>query len=594
MFQIHKISDLGVFNNTNMLTISPLKVGQYQAKQNQIQNSKISIPVNKMSSGTFSYPAVYFLGNFSRTERPPFKDSTVKTLDSVCENYQSKLNEISKEEIESTINEIAETTEFSKTEAVGAMQLITQFGNIRSIDKIGEALQNNEAGRIFNNSCMFKFFIANKTFKKAFSENFGLNSAMNYLFNQKELYEVEPYNFAIFLDDNKLKDLEQLKKDSPEAIEDLKKWKNAKFFVLSGFENGISFIDRSKPLKETTIDLLNKAKEYNMPVSKAVDKEILDRCEKLGIEPIIIKNENKPSVENIYNQLRPEQMSRDELNKLIDATVMKKFKNVDDQVEANDGLATYLENSLENYSPERISKDLKEIHSKIIKTAKSLGKKSEDIIYIIPNHSKSYDLIDYQYQKINNIPKEKFITLKNPHFTNVLHFQNKVLVLLDDCSLSGNSFLDDANFEYSVNSINAKQNNNNIIFAALYISDYAEGKIDAQINKRKRQNQDIIIKNNSNENNWNNNVELKSKKLLEKSLGKTGWEESRYCLIFPYMAPDNNSEFAANIALFHNLNYRRNNNKLDSTLFALSNIKTLYKSPKEIANLTEDLLAEKD
>ena len=60
------------------------------------------------------------------------------------------------------------------------------------------------------------------------------------------------------------------------------------------------------------------------------------------------------------------------------------------------------------------------------------------------------------------------------------------------------------------------------------------------------------------------------------------------------MAPDNNSEFAANIALFHNLNYRRNNNKLDSTLFALSNIKTLYKSPKEIANLTEDLLAEKD
>ena len=578
-----------------MLTISQVKIGQYQQKQIPAQNPKSELPAQKTAAGNFCYPAVYFLGKFSRTERPPFKDSTVKTLDSVCENYQSKLNEISKEEIESTINEIAETTEFSKEEAADAMQLVTQFGNYRSIHKIGEVLKTNEAGRILHNGGIVQFFIYDKSFKDAFKDNFGLNSAMNYLLNQKKLYDInEPYYFAIFLDDNKLKDLEKLKENSPDKIEDLKNWKMAKFFVISGFENGISFIDRSKSLKDTTIDLLNKSKENNMPVSKAVDKEILDRCEKLGIQPIIIKNENKPTAENIYNQLRPEQISRDELNIILDATVMKKFKNIDDQIEAKDGLAKYLENSLENYSPERISKDLKEVHSKIIETAKSLGKKPEDIIYIIPNDSKSYDLIDYQYQKINNIPKEKFITLKNPHFTNALHFQNKVLVVLDDCSLSGSSFLEDQNFEYSINSINAKQNNNNIVFAALYISDYAEDKITKKIYKRKRQNQDIIIKNNSNENNWSNNLEKKSKKSLEEALGKAGWQESRYCLIFPYMAPDNNSEFAANIALFHNLNYRKNNNRLDSTLFALSNIKTLYKSPKEIAELTEELLADND
>lgn len=575
-----------------MLTISPLKTGLYQPKQNTAINKQQQIPVRpNKTAGNFCYPAVYFLGHIDKTQRPPFKDSTLKRFDTVYQQYQDKLNEISKEDINSTIDKIANTTEYNKKDITEAMQLVTQFGNIQSVNIIGKTLENHEAGRIPNNGSVFKFFVKDKSFNEAFSDNFGLNAGMHYLLNQKELYEIEPYNFGIFLDDNKLQDIEKLKEKSPEALNDLKTWKNARFFVLSGYENGISFIDRSKSLESATLDLLNKAKEYNIPLSQAVDKDVLDRCDKLGIKPIIIKNENTPSVDNIYKQLRPEQISEQELNAVIDASVMKKIDNPKKQIDAKDGLVTYLENSLENYTPERMSKELKEIHSKIIETTKNLGKTPEDIIYIIPNDQKSYDLVDYQYQEINNIPKDKFVTLKNPFSIDKLNPQNKVLVLLDDCSLSGSSFLEEPNFEYTMTSIGAKQNNNNIIFAALYISELAEEKIDRAIHKRKRQNHDIIIKNNNDENNWHDNMEKPLMKLTKEALGNSGWESSRYCLIFPYMAPDNNSEFAANIALFHNVNYRLNNNHMDSRLFALSNIKTLYKSPKEIANLTEELLA---
>ena len=575
-----------------MLTISPLKTGLYQPKQNTAINKQQQIPVRpNKTAGNFCYPAVYFLGHIDKTQRPPFKDSTLKRFDTVYQQYQDKLNEISKEDINSTIDKIANTTEYNKKDITEAMQLVTQFGNMQSVNIIGKTLENHEAGRIPNNGSVFKFFVKDKSFNEAFSDNFGLNAGMHYLLNQKELYEIEPYNFGIFLDDNKLQDIEKLKEKSPEALNDLKTWKNARFFVLSGYENGISFIDRSKSLESATLDLLNKAKEYNIPLSQAVDKDVLDRCDKLGIKPIIIKNENTPSVDNIYKQLRPEQISEQELNAVIDASVMKKIDNPKKQIDAKDGLVTYLENSLENYTPERMSKELKEIHSKIIETTKNLGKTPEDIIYIIPNDQKSYDLVDYQYQEINNIPKDKFVTLKSPFSFDKLNPENKVLVLLDDCSLSGSSFLEEPNFEYTMTSIRAKQNNNNIIFAALYASDFAEEKIDRAIHKRKRQNHDIIIKNNNDENNWHDNMEKPLMKLTKEALGNSGWEASRYCLIFPYMAPDNNSEFAANIALFHNVNYRLNNNHMDSRLFALSNIKTLYKSPKEIANLTEELLA---
>ena len=577
-----------------MLAISSIKIGQYQPIQS-INTKNNNYPIKKTTNiiGQYSYPAIYFMGAIDRIQRPPLKEKTKEKLDLVYKNYKNKLNETTPEDIENVFNNIQQKSNYSKPEILNAMQLVTQFGNMESLKTIGKALNENDIGFIPNNSIDFQAYINNSNIKNTLQNNFGLNASLHYCFNKKELQTLNGHNIGILIDNNKLSDLEKLSEDE---ITEIKNRKNIKFFVLSGFENGVNFIDRTKDLKQQTINLLNYAKKNNMPVDKAIDNDILKRCKNIGIKPIIIKNEKDPTINNIYKQLSPKQISINELKATIDAAAINSFKEPNKQVACINGLVQYLENTLENYTPERMSKDLKKIHSKINKQVKLLGKTPEDIIYIIPEAGKSYDLINYQYQKINNIPKDKFITLKDETSLKKINTDNKVLVILDDCSLSGSSLLEDENFNYYTTASNAKLNNSNIIFAPIYISKEAEERLQKAIDKRNRTTDDFIIYTDTNNKTWKYGIKNDvNKSYLEEALGEKCWEDSRYCIIFPYMSPDNNSEFAANIALFHNINYKEennNNNKFDNFIFSLSNIKTFFDHSQKIAEKASQLLME--
>ncbi len=574
-----------------MLAISPIKIGQYQPTKS-INTINTNYPIKNQTKiiGQYSYPAIYFMGSIDKIERPPLKTKTQEKLDTVYKNYKNKLCEISPEEIENTCFEIEKDSNYSRQEILSAMQLITQFGNMDSLKTISKALNKNEIGFIPNNSVDFKAYIYNSPIKNALNNNFGLNASLYYFFNKKEIQNLDGNKIGIFIDNNKMTNLEKLSK---EEINDINNRNNIKFFVLSGFENGINFIDKTKNLKQQTIHLLNYAKNNNMPVDEAIDKEIINRCKKIGIKPIIIKNKRNADIETIYNQLKPRQISKKELKAVMDATAINKFEEKNKQIECIDKLTQYLENTLEVYSPERISKELKNIHSKITKQVQTLGKPEENIIYIIPESCKSYDVINYQYQKINNIPQDKFITLKDEESLNKINTKNKVLVILDDCSLSGASLLEDENFNYYTASSHAKQNNTNIIFAPLYVSEEAENRLINAINKRKRNNEDFIIKTNNDEKAWNEGINnIEEEFILNKALGEKSLDKSKYCIVFPYMSPDNNSEFASNIAIFHNINYSPNNNDFTNKFFTLCNIKTFYKEPEKIYHLTNKILKE--
>lgn len=577
-----------------MLTITPFKTGLYQqkpviAKVNKIQN----YPAYNNMTGNICYPPVYFTGIINKTERPPFKDSTVEKLDNVFENYKLQLDETSIDDINASVETLENSTAFSQKDILKGMQQLTQFGNIRSLNNIGNVLEENEIGVIPNNGIMFKAYISGTPLKTVFQNNTGQNASFEYLFLKKDLHTLDGGKLGIFLDKNKLDDLEEFKKNNPEKFEQIKHKKNIKFFVVSGLENGISFLDRTKDLTKETKKLLDKSKKYNISIEEAIDKETLERADKLGIKPIIIKNKTPATIDNIYNQLRPEQFSKNELKAVLDATVMKRFEKPNDRIECKDGLASYLENKLEVYTPERLSKELKIMHSNIKKTVKSLGKTMDDVIYIIPSSQKSYDLIGYQYQLINNIPREKFITLENEKSINKLDLKNKALVFLDDCSLSGSSLLEDENFKYSNMGYLLKNNNANIIFSPLYASQNAEERLERAIIRRNRKDKDFILKNNKDEKNWDDNIEdVKTKLFVKESLGDMGWNGSGYCIIFPYMTPDNNSELASNIALFHNINYRQDSENFNDRIFTLTNIKTFHEIPRQISHLTNKLLKE--
>lgn len=575
-----------------LANITTIKVGQYNNfyKPN-INNQKQNKSSHFNIKNELNYPAIYFLGNIhNKTTRPPFKDNTLQTFNNMYDQYIQNLHQTTIEDISNVHNEIINTTNFQSNEILESMQLVTQFGNMDSLKIIGDELYKHDVGFIPYNGNTFLGYINNTPAEKALNNNFGLNAALYYLFEKKELQAIDGKNIGIFLDNNKLNDLEKL---SDKELKYIQNKKNIKFFILSGYNNGVNFINRNKDLKQETVSLLNYAHKHNMPVKEAIDDKILKRCKKLNIEPIVIKNKKESTIENIHNQLKPNIINKKQLTAIIDAASMSTFENINKQVECKDGIVKYLDNTLQVYTPERLSKELKTINKKIEKQVQTIGKTIDDIIYIIPTAGKSYDLINYQYQDINNIPKEKFITLKDENSLKKIDTTNKVLVILDDCSLSGSSFLEDENFDYYTNSTKAKGNNSNIIFAAIYASDKAEDRINTAIIKRKRTNNDFIIKNNNEEVNWDNGIESpETIQYLNKALGDYGWKDSKYCIIFPYMSPDNNSEFAADIALFHNINYKENDNIFDNFIFSLSNIKTFFDYSQKVATKAAKLLME--
>ena len=208
-----------------------------------------------------TYPAIYFTGNFKSTKenadtiplkprpiidnsRPIMTAQMRAHLDKIYHNYETSLHEISKLDIARAVKNLEQTTNYSRSEILKAMQQATQFGNFNSIKIISKALKDNHVGTIeLNLTENEKIFNA---------QNFGLNRAMHYLINKKgmgDLYEGEDFNFALFLDINSIRNVKPEVKKS--TIENLKLKRYAKppetpatkYFILSGFDKGINFLD---------------------------------------------------------------------------------------------------------------------------------------------------------------------------------------------------------------------------------------------------------------------------------------------------------------------------------------------------------------
>ena len=416
------------------------------------------------------------------------------------------------------------------------MQQATQFANLRSLDLVIKKLKKNDILNV--GAIMHQNYL---------TENmFGLNRSLNYLITQKQMGSLHGEDNAIFLDKNKI---EQIKNCS-DSLKELKhnNYKNIKFFVLSGFEDGINFLNRNKNLEETTRELL---------AQKDIDEKILKETKALGIEPIIIRNEQEPTIENIYNQMRPEQMSKKELNATIDATLLDRISEQDKRCDVKSDVIQHLDNALMVFTPESIAKNLSEIHKNIIDFNKAQGKQKEDILYILPTKKKSYNLITHQYQLVNDIPQNKISDFIDLNLMSK-ESQNKTFVILDDNTISGESLTESLMDLYKYKS-SLEKHNNNIIIAPIFSTEEGINAINKYINNNNRQSKDILITNQKQHKAWNENI--KDENSLNLALGSTFYDfynpyPKKPCLIFPYMAPDNNSEFAANIALLHNVNYR--------------------------------------
>lgn len=482
-------------------------------------------------------------------KRPPYNDSTIKILDSVFDNYKANLQEITPKDINTCITNIKNKTNATEQEILSSMQQATQFANMQSLETIEKELNKNDI-------C----YLLEPTEPQIFENCFNINGVLSYLFKQKKLGYIKGTHRGTILDKNTINHLENSQAQNPDFKPDDK----IKYFILSGFNDGINFINRTKNLEQTTIDFLQKEP----------DKELLKRAEKLGIKPIIIKNQKEPTIENIYTQLCPEQMTKEELKSVIDATVMTRLSDTNEQVKTKKDLAQYLKNQLIIYTPEKFSQEIQKMHLSIKNEMAKREKSLDDVVYLIDDPHKSSLLVNYQYQHINNIPADKFAPIESINDTK---YKDKTIVVLDDCSISGASIL-----KIREKLLKTKKD---IIYAPVYTSEKAYDEINSYIFDDKKEK---LIRINPKEIPWNNNINTDNESILI-TLGEDGFDGNYSCLILPHMAPDNNSEFAANIALLHHIGKRYlNNNETD--LFRYLSIKSLTQNNLHIAQIAQKLL----
>ncbi len=528
-----------------MLTINQTNISNNyynNIKTNKKVTTNTIISNNQLTKSATNFKGIWWTRpqNIANTQKInkiiPFRESALAQFDKVYTNYHNSLNEVSIEDIKNAVTNIEKTTDYPREKILSTMQQATQFANLRSLDLVIKKLKKNDILNV--GAIMHQNYL---------TENmFGLNRSLNYLITQKQMGSLHGEDNAVFLDKNKIEQI----KNCNDCLKELKynNYKNIKFFVLSGFEDGINFLNRNKNLEETTRELL---------AQKDIDENILKETKALGIEPIIIRNEQEPTIENIYNQMRPEQMSKKELNATIDATLFDRIPEQDKRCDVKSDVIQHLDNALMVFTPESIAKNLSEIHKNIIDFNKAQGKQKEDILYILPTEKKSYNLITHQYQLVNDIPQNRISDFIDLNLRSK-DSQNKTFVILDDNTISGESLTESLMDLYKYKS-SLEKHNNNIIIAPIFSTEEGINAINKYIINNNRQSKDILITNQKQHKAWNANI--KDENSLNLALGSTFYDfynpyPKKPCLIFPYMAPDNNSEFAANIALLHNVNYR--------------------------------------
>lgn len=528
-----------------MLTINQTNISNNyynNIKTNKKVTTNTIISNNQLTKSATNFKGIWWTRpqNIANTQKInkiiPFRESALAQFDKVYTNYHNSLNEVSIEDIKNAVTNIEKTTDYPREKILATMQQATQFANLRSLDLVIKKLKKNDILNV--GAIMHQNYL---------TENmFGLNRSLNYLITQKQMGSLHGEDNAVFLDKNKIEQI----KNCNDSLKELKhnNYKNIKFFVLSGFEDGINFLNRNKNLEETTRELL---------AQKDIDEKILKETKALGIKPIIIKNEQEPTIENIYNQMRPEQMSKKELNATIDATLFDRIPEQDKRCDVKSDVIQHLDNALMVFTPESIAKNLSEIHKNIIDFNKAQGKQKEDILYILPTEKKSYNLITHQYQLVNDIPQNRISDVIDLNLRSK-DSQNKTFVILDDNTISGESLTESLMDLYRYKS-SLEKHNNNIIIAPIFSTEEGINAINKYIINNNRQSKDILITNQKQHKAWNDNI--KDENSLNLALGSTFYDfynpyPKKPCLIFPYMAPDNNSEFAANIALLHNVNYR--------------------------------------
>ncbi len=494
----------------------------------------------------------------------------------IYSKIQKQLNPITSEDVEQLISSV-EKNGATKNEALFAMNVLTQYGNMQSLVKLGEKLKELDINKFYRGTENFLSFNfsnseTDKDFLKTNNELFvATNLAFDYLYNSKQITKLaDKDNTAVILDEAMFKFLE----NNPEELSKLKDDENIIFINLEGWNSGLNIYTQGKDDKyivDNTSNLIKRARDiqqnkniiFEEVFKYLVNENVINRAKELGIEPVTISvNETqKPDVNSIVKNLAPMNISEKYIYKLINAICDYMFsENKKEAQRAKILIADYFLSQVQVYSPRRIGESLKEMHSIILdyasKNYKSDGKPytEDDIVYITPSTRKSYDQIYLQYQKVNNIDTNKFISTIDKNFSGFP--DDKIYVVIDDIVATGSSMLAEG-FGYSFITTEERPagENKHIIMAPVISSKQGYDEIKREIKKKGRTGIDEIITDEKNQtvsltkSDFYNKLSEADKNILEKVINMPALSlknPGSFCsegnaVLFPYMGPDTNS-----------------------------------------------------
>lgn len=491
---------------------------------------------------------VQFSGTFFRRKRPAVNNDTfVKTeekkpeldkqIDEFYSNLEGRMGILDKTDITRMAESIkAKVPEASQEEIYYTMGVLSEYSSYKSWAKLKSAFEEHAITNISDTQILYQ---NNST--RAVPVN--LSVVMSYLFrkNCPDLFKYDADRKNGIILDQKLCETLRL---NPQYQKEILKG-NVVPIYIENFENGYNFLNQSENFENYTVKILKQAKngkDFKQNLYNILNKDNLNKIYDLGINPIIVKSEinETPKASNIANALNPIIINKKDLSDFVykfhkgKMTVLKDSHSID-----------FLREMGVFVTPKELSRQLKEINAQINDYINENN--LTNVYYTIPNVDKSFGLINYMFQKANNIPSRKFIyydfNLTNSETEKSLRFlpEESTIVVLDDAALSGSSLTNSVfhfvDFTSSNNSFH-KHKKIHFIIAPIWATAKGKKNIELEINNAEYHSGKIIT----------NKILPECSKELKKGSAENSFltyvgEGCLTALILPYMGPDTNHEW---------------------------------------------------
>lgn len=490
----------------------------------------VSRPLKPLKSDTFEVVQL--------SENQQFE----KFVESIYSKIQRQLHSFTPRKLENAIqNTLKAFPQVSEEEVLTVMQRLTQWANYTCLPKFSEMLSENNIGSINYSTPINRNFHYFQHKKRLFPENKHLKEGQIVTMSELMYFRNRP------------------------------NLNNIKFINLEGFNDGITLFDDDNLLEAATQKFLKKLqiikekspqKSFQENLFQALNGNIITLTKFLGYpEPVTFSIKAPPTREAILKQMAP--FSPESLKdiKITIETIARHFTNNDNEYKIlRNNIADYYESKLDVYTKQRLIESLKVMHNHISSylTKKQIPPQQAYLFVPIDNKlTKSYNIITYMFAKMYNIPPEnilqtdKLLTLNN-------YRSESAFIILDDITASGSSLANAAHYDKSAYYLNS---NNHILFCPLSANTESIETVKDVIFNAKRKSIDDILTVQSNLKNFKKSArQLKiDKYFFEDQTGiiARGYEgfSSDYgpelnCIVFPYMAPDNNVDLASFIVRF--------------------------------------------